>query len=74
MPPSCAETAELRMQILSQLSRFMNSNNDHHDLDFSLTVCDILGWSYRGQEAVSEDSMLKGGGGVCGPHGLGARL
>jgi hypothetical protein len=55
------------MQISSQLSRFMNSNNDHCDLDFSLTVCDILGWPYRGHEAVSEDPMLKRGGGVCGP-------
>jgi hypothetical protein len=45
----------------------MNSNNDHCDLDFSLTVCDILGWPYRGHEAASEDPMLKRGGGVCGP-------
>jgi hypothetical protein len=55
------------MQISSQLSRFMNSNNNHCDLDFSLTVCDILGWPYRGHEAVSEDPMLKRGVGVCGP-------
>jgi hypothetical protein len=55
------------MQISSQSSRLMNSNNDHCDLGFSLTVCDILGWPYRGHEAASEDSMLKRGGGVCGP-------
>jgi hypothetical protein len=41
------------MQIFSQLSRFMNLNNDHCDLGFSLTVCDILGWPYRGHEAAS---------------------
>jgi hypothetical protein len=51
----------------------MNSNNDHCDLGFSLTVCDILGWPYRGHEAVSEDSMLKRGGGYVVPHGLGVR-
>ncbi len=66
MPPSCAEIAELLDGISSQLSRFMNSNNDHCDLDFFLTVCDITGWPYRGHEAASEDTMLKRGGGVCG--------
>ena len=66
MPPSCAEIAELLDGISSQLSRFMNSNNDHCDLDFFLTVCDITRWPYRGHEAASEDTMLKRGGGVCG--------
>ena len=62
------------MQISSQLSRYMNSNNDHCDLGFSLTVCDILGWPYQGHEAVSENSMPKRGGAVCGPPpGLGVR-
>ena len=73
MPPSCAEIAELLDGISSQLSRFMNSNNDHCDLGFSLTVCDVLRWPYRGHEAVSEDSMLKRGGGVVVPYGLGVR-
>jgi hypothetical protein len=54
------------MQISSQLSRFPNSNNDHCDLDFRLTVCDVVRRSYQGHEAASEDSMLKRGGGVCG--------
>jgi hypothetical protein len=55
------------MQISAQLSCFPNSNNDHCDLDFGLTVCDVVRRPYRGHEAVSEDSMLKRGGGVCGP-------
>jgi hypothetical protein len=55
------------MQIPSQLSWFPNSNNDHCDLGFSLTVCDVVRRLYRGHEAVSEDTMLKRGGGVCGP-------
>ena len=55
------------MQISSQLSRFPNSNNDHCDLDFRLTVCDVVRRPCRGHEAASEDSMLKRGGGVCGP-------
>jgi hypothetical protein len=67
MPPSCAETAELLDADSSQLSRFLNSNNDHCDLDFRLTVCDVVRRPYRGYEAASEDSMLKRGGGVCGP-------
>ncbi len=54
------------MQISSQLSHFMTWSNDHCDLDFSLTVYDILRWPYRGHEAASEDTMLKRGGGVCG--------
>ena len=54
------------MQILSQLSRFMNWSIDHCDLDFLLIACVITRWSYRGHEAVIEDAMLKGGGGVCG--------
>jgi hypothetical protein len=54
------------MQISSQLSRFSNSNNDHRDLDFRLTLCDVVRRPYRGHEAASEDSMLKRGGGVCG--------
>ena len=53
------------MQISPQLSRFLNWSNDHHDPDISLTVCDISGWPYWGQEAISEDTMLKRGGGVC---------
>ena len=53
------------MQISSQLSRFTNSNNNHCDLGFSLTVCDITRWPYQGHEAASEDTMLKRGGGVC---------
>ena len=61
------------MQILSQLSRFMNLSIDHCDLDFLLTVCDITRWPYRGHEAASEDTMLKRGGGVCGPFVLGVR-
>jgi hypothetical protein len=55
------------MQVSSQLIRFLNSNNHHCDLGFSLTVCDVLRWPYRGHEAVSEDSMLIRGGGVCCP-------
>jgi hypothetical protein len=55
------------MQIPSQLSRFPNSNNDHCDLDFGRTVCDVVRMPYRGHEAASENSMLKRGGGVCGP-------
>ncbi len=55
------------MQISSQLSRFPNSNNDHCDLGFRVTACDVVRRPYRGHEAASEDSMLKRVGGVCGP-------
>ncbi len=55
------------MQISSQLSCFLNSNNDHCDLGFRLTICDVVRRPYRGHEAASEDSMLKRGEGVCGP-------
>ncbi len=39
----------------------MNWSNNHYDLDFGLTVCDITGWPYRGHEAASEYTMLKKG-------------
>ncbi len=55
------------MQISSQLRCFPNSNNDHCDLDFRLPVCDVVRRPYRGHSATSQDSMLKRGGGVCGP-------
>jgi hypothetical protein len=39
----------LWMQISSQLSRFPNSNNDHCDLGFIVTACDVtaakVGWN-----------------------------
>jgi hypothetical protein len=47
----------------SQLSRFPNSNNDHCDLGFIVTACDVVRRPYRGHEA----AMSKRGGGVCGP-------
>ncbi len=53
------------MQILSQLSRFMNWSIDHYDLDFLLTFCDITRWPHRGHEAALDDAMLKGGGVSC---------
>ncbi len=59
------------MQISSQLSRFLNSNNDHCDLGFSLTVCDILGWPCWGQEAALEEE--EGEEGYVVPPGLGVR-
>ncbi len=55
------------MQISSQLSRFPNSNNDHCDLGFRLTVCDVVRRPYQGHEAASEDSMLKRGEGYVVP-------
>ncbi len=48
------------MQISSQLSRFLNSNNDHCDLGFIVTACDVVRRPYRGHEAAKEDSMPKG--------------
>jgi hypothetical protein len=48
------------MQIPSQLSRFPNSNNDHCDLGFRVTACDVVRRQYRCHEAGTEDSMLKG--------------
>jgi hypothetical protein len=48
------------MQISSQLSRFPNSNNDHCDLGFIVTACDVVRRPYRGHEAATEDSMPKG--------------
>ncbi len=36
------------MQISSQLSRFPNSNNDHCDLGFRVTACDVVRKPYRG--------------------------
>jgi len=65
-PLSALKHLNFWMHISSQLSRFMNCSNDHCDLDFTLTVCDITGWPYRGHEAASEDTMLKRVGGVCG--------
>jgi hypothetical protein len=55
------------MQISSQLIHFPNSNNDHCDIGFRLTVCDVVRRPCLGLEAASDDSMLKRGGGVCGP-------
>ncbi len=50
----------LWIQISSQLSRFPNSNNDHCDLGFIVTACDVVRRLYRGHEAAIEDSMPKG--------------
>ncbi len=61
------------MQISSQLSRFINSNNDHCDLDFSLTVCEILGWPYRATGPYQRIPCSKGEEGYVVPHGLGVR-
>ena len=55
------------MQISSQLSRFPNSNNDHCDLGFRVTACDVVRRPYRGHEAASEDTMLKGEEGYVVP-------
>ncbi len=64
MPPSCAETAEpLDANSFTVKSLPELKNNDHCDLDFRLTVCDVVRRPYRGHEAASEDSMLKRGGG-----------
>jgi hypothetical protein len=67
MPPSCAETAELLDVDSFTVKSFAELKYDHCDLDFGLTVCDVVRRLYRGHEAASEDSMLKWGGGVCGP-------
>ncbi len=61
------------MQISSQLSRFPNSNNDHCDLGFRVTACDVVRRPYRGHVSATEDSMLKGVEGYVVPHGLGMR-
>jgi hypothetical protein len=44
----------------------MNWCKDLLDLDFSLTVCVVSKWPYRGHEAAPEGTMHKRGGGVCG--------
>jgi hypothetical protein len=48
------------MQISSQLSRFPNSNNNHCDLGFIVTACDVVRRPSRGHEAAMEDSMPEG--------------
>ncbi len=61
MPPfSTLEQLNFWMQISSQLSRFLNSNNDHCDLGFIVTACDVVRRPSRGHEAAMEDSMSKG--------------
>ena len=59
-PLSPLEQLNFWMQISSQLSRFPNSNNDHCDLGFRVTACDVVRRPYRGLEAATEDSMPKG--------------
>ena len=54
------------MQFSPQLGHFMNWCKDLLDLDFSLTVCVVSKWLYRGHEAAPEGTMHKRGGGVCG--------
>ena len=58
LPP--LEQLNFWMQISSQLSRFPNSNNDHRDLGFRVTSCDVVRRPYRGHEAAMEDFMSKG--------------
>jgi hypothetical protein len=52
MPPSSTGTAEL-------LDAELYSNNDHCDLGFIVTACDVVRRPYRGHEAAMEDSMSK---------------
>jgi hypothetical protein len=48
------------MQISSQLSHFPNSNNDHCDLGFIVTACDVVRRPSRGHEVAMEDFRSKG--------------
>ena len=48
------------MQIPSQLSHFPNSNNDHCDLGFIVTACDVVRRPSRGHEVAMEDLRSKG--------------
>ena len=66
-PPPSLKQLNFWMQISSQLSRFPNSNNDHCDLGFRVTACDVVRRPYRGHEAATEDSMLKGEEGYVVP-------
>ncbi len=49
------------------LSHFPNSNNDHCDLGFIVTACDVVRKPSRGHEVAMEDLRSKGGGGYVVP-------
>ena len=55
------------MQILSQLSHFPNSNNDHCDLGFTVIACDVVKRAVLRPRGRSGGFEVKRGGGVCGP-------
>ncbi len=60
------------MQISSQLSRFMNSSNDHSGLGFSLTVCGMDG-HIEATRPYQRIPCSKGEEGYAVPLGLGVR-
>jgi hypothetical protein len=66
-PLSPLQQLNFWMQISSLLSHFPNSNNDHCDLGFPVTACDVVRRPSRGHQVSMEDLRSKGGGGVRGP-------
>ena len=60
MPPFSTATAELLDADLFTVKCFPNSNNDHCDLGFIVTACDVVRRPSRGHEAAMEDSMPEG--------------
>ena len=59
-PLSPLQQLNFWMQISSQVSRFPNSNNDHCDLGFLVTACDVVRRPSRGHEVAMEDFRSNG--------------